>query len=86
MTKRFFVLITAILISTATAFAQGGTTGPLTWNISNGILTISSKVSQAFGVNAIPTNLLIDPEGKIVARNVFGSELHDLIYKVFDND
>jgi len=46
----------------------------------------SGEVSQAFGVNAIPTNLLIDPEGKIVARNVFGSELHDLIYKVFDND
>jgi len=41
MKKRLLLLITAMLFSTAITFAQGGTTGPLTWNISGNTLTIS---------------------------------------------
>ena len=33
----------AMVLSVTTAFAQGGTTGPLTWNISGGTLTISGN-------------------------------------------
>ena len=36
-------LFIAIFLSVASAFAQGGTTGPLTWNFNNGTLTISGN-------------------------------------------
>ena len=41
MKKTFLLFLTAVLLSVASAFAQGGTTGPLTWNISGNTLTIS---------------------------------------------
>jgi hypothetical protein len=41
MKKQILLLLTTVLLSTANIFAQGGTTGPLTWNISSGTLTIS---------------------------------------------
>ena len=41
--KRYLLFITALLFSIATTFAQGGTTGPLTWTINNGTLTISGN-------------------------------------------
>ena len=43
MKKTFLLLLTAVLLSVASAFAQGGTVGPLTWNINNGTLTISGN-------------------------------------------
>jgi len=39
--KKHLLLITAMLFSMASTFAQGGTTGPLTWNLNGGTLTIS---------------------------------------------
>ena len=43
MRKKLLLLITAVLLSMASAFAQGGTTGPLTWELNNGTLTISGN-------------------------------------------
>jgi len=43
MKKFTFTLLIATLLNVANVFAQGGTTGPLTWNISNGVLTISGE-------------------------------------------
>jgi hypothetical protein len=43
MKKNILLLGLAMLFSVASAFAQGGTTGPLTWNINNEILTISGE-------------------------------------------
>jgi hypothetical protein len=35
-----------------------------------------SVISKVYKITAIPDNLLIDPQGKIVARNLRGEELH----------
>ena len=43
MKRILFLFITAMLFSTASVFAQGGTTGPLTWKISNDTLFISGN-------------------------------------------
>ena len=43
MNRHLLLLIAAVLLSVASAFAQGGTTGPLTWEINDGTLTISGK-------------------------------------------
>ena len=41
--KKILLLVIAILLSVANTFAQGGTTGPLTWQISNDTLYISGE-------------------------------------------
>ena len=43
MNKKLLLFLTAMLFSMASGFAQGGTTGPLTWNISGNTLTISGN-------------------------------------------
>ena len=55
----------------------------LTWTHVSELKGWNGEVSQAFCVSSIPSNLLIDPEGKIIARNVFGSELNNIIYQIF---
>ncbi|MCL2311076.1 MAG: leucine-rich repeat protein [Firmicutes bacterium] len=41
--KKLLLILTIAALTTTGAFAQGGTTGPLTWNISNNTLTISGN-------------------------------------------
>jgi hypothetical protein len=43
MKKFVLLLVASMLLSVASAFAQGGTTGPLTWNLEDGTLTISGE-------------------------------------------
>lgn len=39
--------------------------------------------AKIYKVNAIPDNLLIDPQGKIVARELFGEALHEKLKEIF---
>ena len=41
--KNITLLWIAVLFSAASAFAQGGTTGPLTWNLNNDVLIINGE-------------------------------------------
>ncbi|MCL2511317.1 MAG: leucine-rich repeat protein [Bacteroidales bacterium] len=43
MRKFVLFFVAAMLLSMASVFAQGGTTGPLTWNLNDGTLTISGE-------------------------------------------
>jgi len=43
MKKTILLFIASVLLSITSALAQGGTTGPLTWEINNGTLTISGE-------------------------------------------
>ena len=49
--KQITFLIVAMLFSMASALAQGGTTGPLTWNLNNGTLTIGGNGAMPDYVN-----------------------------------
>ncbi|HLZ89293.1 MAG TPA: TlpA disulfide reductase family protein, partial [Puia sp.] len=42
-----------------------------------------NAVAQKYGVQAIPTNFLVDPDGIIVARNLRGEELDKKLQEVF---
>ncbi|RFZ94540.1 AhpC/TSA family protein [Mucilaginibacter conchicola] len=42
----------------------------------------AKKVKDRYGITTIPANVLIDPSGKIVAKNIKGMELHDTLEKV----
>ena len=35
----------------------------------------NNAVAKQYGIRAIPQNFLLDPEGKIIAKNVRGEEL-----------
>ena len=43
----------------------------------------NTVASGVYGVNSIPDNLLIDPQGKIVARGLRGEALHAKLKEIF---
>jgi len=51
----------------------------LTWTHISELKKWNGEVSLEFCINSIPSNLIIDPEGKIIKRNIFGEELHNII-------
>jgi peroxiredoxin len=55
----------------------------LTWNHVSDLQFWDSKIGKLYGVQAIPQNLLIDPTGKIVAKNLFGDDLEKKLAELF---
>jgi|SRR5688572_519371 len=47
----------------------------LTWTQVSDLKFWNNEVAKQFGIKAIPQNLLLDPEGKIIAKNLRGDEL-----------
>ena len=45
-----------------------------------------SLVTKIYKINAIPDNLLIDPQGKVVARELFGEALHEKLKEIFKEE
>ncbi|GAO43008.1 TlpA disulfide reductase family protein [Flavihumibacter petaseus] len=47
----------------------------LTWTHVSDLKFWNNEVAKLYGIQAIPQNLLLDPQGKIVAKNIRGEEL-----------
>jgi peroxiredoxin len=47
----------------------------LTWTQLSDLKGWKNEVSTMYGIRAIPQNLLLDPSGKIIAKNIRGEEL-----------
>ncbi|MGA0558760.1 redoxin domain-containing protein [Larkinella sp. VNQ87] len=47
----------------------------LTWAHVSDLKGWKNAVAQQYGINSIPANFLLDPSGKIIARNLRGAEL-----------
>ncbi|MFD0794182.1 redoxin domain-containing protein [Mucilaginibacter litoreus] len=45
----------------------------------------AKSIKDLYGVSTIPANVLIDPSGKIVAKNIKGKELHQTLQKILGN-
>ncbi len=56
----------------------------LTWTQVSDLKGWDNEVAKLYGVTAIPTKFLIDPEGKIVAKILFGEALEDKLQKLLD--
>ena len=54
----------------------------LTWTHVSDLKFWDNEVAKQYGIRAIPQNLLIDPQGKIIARNLDGEELEQKLGEV----
>jgi peroxiredoxin len=54
----------------------------LTWTQLSDLKSFKSKAAGLYNITGIPQNVLIDPDGKIVGRNIKGVELQQLLAKI----
>lgn len=54
----------------------------LNWTQLSDLKGWSNEVAVQYGVRSIPANYLIDPSGKIIAKNVRGEELQKKLAEV----
>ncbi|GHV64189.1 hypothetical protein FACS1894199_01860 [Bacteroidia bacterium] len=57
----------------------------LTWTHVSDLAHWNSAAAKLYGVRAIPSNLLIDKNGTIVARNIRGEELGNTLKEIFND-
>lgn len=55
----------------------------LAWTQLSDLKFWDSKAAGMYGVKAIPQNFLIDPNGKIIAKNLRGDDLNDKLAELF---
>jgi len=48
----------------------------LTWTQVSDLKFWENEVARQYGIQSIPQNFLLDPTGKIIAKNIRGEELH----------
>ncbi|MGZ3939259.1 MAG: redoxin domain-containing protein [Flavisolibacter sp.] len=56
----------------------------LTWTHVSDLKYWDNAVAKEYGIRAIPQNLLLDPQGKIIAKNLRGEDLDAKLTDVFD--
>ncbi len=56
----------------------------LEWTHVSDLKFWENEVAKQYGIRAIPQNLLLDPSGKIIARNIRGEELERKLAEVFN--
>lgn len=56
----------------------------LTWNHVSDLAGWANATSDVYYIKAIPANVLIDPKGKIIAKNLFGNELREKLAKLMN--
>ncbi|MFT4092920.1 MAG: TlpA disulfide reductase family protein [Niabella sp.] len=54
----------------------------LTWTQVSDLRGWQNAVAKQYGIQAIPQNLLLDPSGKIIAKNIRGGELQNKLAEV----
>ncbi|WP_184546875.1 TlpA disulfide reductase family protein [Mucilaginibacter sp. FT3.2] len=55
----------------------------LTWNHISDLKFWDSEAATLYAIRAIPQNFLIDPNGKIIAKNLRGDDLEDKLAELF---
>jgi peroxiredoxin len=55
----------------------------LTWNHVSDLKFWDSETAKLYAIQAIPQNLLIDPSGKIIGKDLFGEDLEKKLAEIF---
>ncbi len=54
----------------------------LTWTQLSDLKFWNNEVAMKYKIQSIPQNILVDPDGKIIAKNLRGAELHSTLSKL----
>ena len=57
----------------------------LDWTQVSDLAYWNNAVAKQYGINAVPSNVLIDPQGKIIAKNLRGEELNKKLNELLGN-
>ena len=68
----------------ADAWKKGKAKLDLTWKHVSELRFWESSAAEAYGVRSIPSNVLIGPDGTIVARNLMGHDLYNKLAELLD--
>jgi peroxiredoxin len=55
----------------------------LTWTHVSDLQYWQNAAAKLYGVNSIPSNVLLDQDGVIIARNLRGEDLHKKLEELF---
>ena len=55
----------------------------LAWNHVSDLKFWDNDAAKLYGIQAIPQNLLLDPDGKIIAKDLFGDDLEKKLTEIF---
>lgn len=77
-----FTILGVSLDKKKEAWVQAIQADGLSWNHVSDLKFWDSAVVPLFGINAIPTNFLLDPQGKIIAANLRGDALERKLQEV----
>ncbi len=56
----------------------------LTWHHVSDLAYWNNEAAQLYSVSAIPSNVLLDPQGIIIARNITGDDLQKKLVEIFE--
>jgi peroxiredoxin len=77
-----FTILGVSLDRTKEAWAKAITADGLTWSHVSDLKFWESSVVPLYGLNSIPSNMLLDPEGKIIAIGLRGPELQAKLQEI----
>jgi len=66
------------------AWLKGIADDNLTWPQVSDLQFWNNEVSRLYSIGSIPSSLLLDPDGIIIAKNLRGEELHAKLAELFD--
>ena len=77
-----FTILSVSLDQNKDKWKQAIVADNLTWTHVSDLKYWQNEVAQLYHIQSIPANMLIDPEGKIIARNLRGDALYEALGKL----
>ena len=81
-----FKILGVSLDRTKDKWLKGIAEDGLPWIHVSDLSYFNSEAARAYSVSAIPFSVLLDPEGKIIAKNLRGKNLHTKLEEIYGND
>jgi peroxiredoxin len=78
-----FTILGISLDKDPVAWKQAVQADNLTWTHGGELMDFEGPVVKQYQIDAIPTSFLIDPNGKIIAKNLRGKQLDEFLSKTF---
>ncbi len=80
-----FNVLSISLDTDKAAWQKAVTADHLSWTQASDLNGFQGAVEALYHIEAIPTNFIIDPQGRIITKNLRGVELEDFLKQTFKN-